>query len=145
MKQLGDSERHHQYKEEIFSVFEKEPYASSMGIRLVEIGEGSSVAELKTADHMVNSHGTIHGAVIFALADFAFAAACNSYGRTCVGLSTTVNFMSAGQKGAVLRAEAVEEKKNYRTAWYNIKVFSGDELIASMEAMAYRKDHYFVP
>ena len=142
---INESELHHQYKDEIFKILENEPYAQSLGIKLLELGEGSAVAELHTAEHMVNSHGTVHGAVIFALADYAFAAACNSYGKTSVGLSTTVNFMAAGKKCAALTATATEEKKNFRTSWYNIKVESGGELIASMEALAYRKDHYFVP
>jgi acyl-CoA thioesterase len=94
---------------------------------------------------MLNSHGTVHGAIIFAIADYVFAAACNSYGRTSVALSNTINYMAAGKKGSRLKATAIEEKKNYRTAWYKIRVESDGELIATMEALAYRKDHYFVP
>jgi acyl-CoA thioesterase len=142
---INETELHHQYKEEIFKVMSNEPYAQFLGIQLKELGEGTAIAELDVKDHMLNSHGTVHGAIIFAIADYVFAAACNSYGKTSVGLSTTVNFMASGKKGARLTAKAVEEKKNYRTAWYKISVESDEELIATMEAIAYRKDHYFVP
>ncbi|WP_059104398.1 PaaI family thioesterase [Shouchella shacheensis] len=142
---INENELHHQHKEQIFHVMKQEPYAQFLGIQLVEIGEGRAVAELDVANHMLNSHGTVHGAVTFAIADYVFAVACNSYGKTSVGLSTTINFMAAGKKGARLVATATEEKKNYKTAWYKINVESDDELIASMEAVAYRKDHYFVP
>ena len=94
---------------------------------------------------MLNTHGTAHGAIIFALADYVFAAACNSYGKTSVGLSTTVNFMAPGLKGSRIKAIAVEEKKNNRTSWYKIRVESDGELLATMEALAYRKNHYFIP
>ncbi|MCQ6267300.1 hotdog fold thioesterase [Fictibacillus sp. WQ 8-8] len=136
---------HKTFKKEIFEFFENEPYAKFLGIKLLELGEGTATAEVEVEAHMLNSHGTAHGAVIFALADFVFAAACNSYGKTSVGLSTTVNFMAAGRASAKLKAVASEEKKNNRTAWYNIRVESEGELIAVMEALAYRKSGYFVP
>ncbi|MFC0190138.1 hotdog fold thioesterase [Fictibacillus aquaticus] len=137
-------EIHEQHLDEITAAFENEPYAKFLGMKLAALGPGTAAAEIEVKEHMLNSHGTAHGAVIFALADYAFAAACNSYGRTSVGLNTTVNFMSPGKCGSVLRAIAVEEKRNYRTAWYKIRVESDGELVASMEALCYRKDQYFV-
>ncbi|SDH92001.1 acyl-CoA thioesterase [Alteribacillus persepolensis] len=136
---------HQQYKEEIINVMEKEPYAQFLGIELIDIGEGTAVAELDITDNMINSHGTVHGAITFAIADYVFAAACNSYGQTAVGLSTTVNFMAAGKKNSRLRATAHEEKKNHKIGWYKINIESDGELIATMEATAYRKSDYFVP
>lgn len=142
---LSEQDIHQQYHKQIFETFEQEPYANFLGIKLKEVGEGSAIAELDIKDYMLNSHGTVHGAIIFSIADYVFAAACNSYGRTAVGLSTNVNFMAPGQKGSCLVATATEEKRNYRTSWYKVKVESNGVLLATMEAVAYRKDHYFVP
>ncbi len=142
---LTEKEINQKYQEDIFRHFEQEPYAQFLGIKLIEIGEGTATAEIEVKDHMLNTHGTAHGAIIFALADYVFAAACNSYGKTSVGLSTTVNFMAPGLKGSRIKAIAVEEKKNNRTSWYNIRVESDGELLATMEALAYRKNHYFIP
>lgn len=141
---MKDKEIHQKYKDEIISILEKDSYAASLGIKLIELGEGSAVAEMEVLSHMLNMHGTLHGAVTFAIADFAFQAACNSYGRVSVGLSTTMNFMAPGQPGSIVTASAAEEKKNYRTAWYKIKIESAGELIATMDAVAYRKEQYFV-
>ena len=126
-------------------MLEKEPFAQFLGIKLIEVGEGTATAELVVKDHMLNSHGTVHGAIIFSIADYVFAAASNSYGKTAVGLSTNVNFMAPGKDGACLKAIAVEEKRNNRTAWYKIRVESNGELLATMEALAFRKNRYFVP
>lgn len=139
-----EHEIHEKYYDEIFKHLEKEPYAQYLGMKLVELGAGTASAELEVKEHMLNSHGTVHGAIIFSLADYVFAAACNSYGKTSVGLSTTVNFMAPGFKGATIRAAAVEVKRNNRTSWYNIRVESNGELLASMEALAYRKNSYFI-
>jgi len=142
---LTEQEIHQKYYHEIYQHFEQEPYAQFLGIKLLELREGTAMAELEIKDHMLNTHGTVHGAIIFALADYVFAAACNSYGKTAVGLNTTVNFMAAGMNGSRIKAIAVEEKKNNRTSWYKIRVESNGELLASMEALAYRKNSYFVP
>ena len=80
---LTEKEINQRYQEDIFRHFEQEPYAQFLGIKLLEIGEGTACAELDVKDHMLNTHGTVHGAILFALADYVFAAACNSYGKTC--------------------------------------------------------------
>lgn len=141
----NDIEVHQKYHRQIFETMEQEPFAQHLGIKLIEIGEGTAIAELDLADHMLNTHGTVHGGIIFTLADYVFAAACNSYGRTAVGLSTTVNFMAPAFNSSTLRATATEEKRNHRTAWYKIRVESNQELVAAVEALAYRKNDYFVP
>lgn len=142
---INETEIHLAYKNEIMKMLQKDSYARSLGIKLVDLGEGSAIAEMEVKDNMLNMHGTLHGAVTFALADFVFQAACNSYGRISVGLTTTVNYMTAGELGTLVTASATEEKKNYRTAWYKIHVESNGDLLATMEAVAYRKESYFVP
>ncbi|MED3757550.1 hypothetical protein P4555_00575 [Peribacillus frigoritolerans] len=41
-------------------------------------------------------------------------------------------------------ARATEFKRNYRTGFYRIEVLHEQNLIAAMEAVSYRKDHYFI-
>lgn len=141
---ISEQSIHEKYHKQIFAALDQEPFAQFLGIKLQEVGEGSATAELVVKDHMLNSHGTIHGAILFSIADYVFAAASNSYGKTAVGLSTNVNFMAPGLKGSVITATAVEAKRTNRIAWYNIRVESNGELLATMEATAYRKNNYFV-
>lgn len=144
-KNIPEQEIHQKYYNEIFSLMEQEPFAQFLGMKLIHMGEGIATAELDIKDHMLNAHGTVHGAIIFSLADYVFAAASNSYGKTAVGLSTNVNFMAPGKMGSRLIAKSVEEKRNNRTGWYKIRVESAGELLATMDALVYRKNHYFVP
>ncbi|MED4072185.1 hotdog fold thioesterase [Priestia endophytica] len=144
-KNIPEQEIHQKYYNEIFSLMEQEPFAQFLGMKLIHMGEGTATAELDIKDHMLNAHGTVHGAIIFSLADYVFAVASNSYGKTSVGLSTNVNFMAPGKMGSRLIAKAVEEKRNNRTGWYKIRVESAGELLATMDALVYRKNHYFVP
>lgn len=141
---VDESKLHRERYDEICKKLENDQYAKFLGIKLIELGEGTATAELTVQDHMLNAHGTAHGAVIFSLADFVFAAACNSYGKTSVALSMNIGFLAAGFSGNRLVATATEEKKNNRTAWYRIRVESENELIATLDALAYRKNEYFV-
>ena len=135
---------HQKHYAEIRDKVLQDPYAKFLGIKLLELGEGMAKAELVIKDHMLNAHGTAHGAIIFALADFTFAAACNSYGKTAVALSVNIGFLAAAMEGNRLIATATEEKKNNRTAWYRIHVETEHGLVATLDALAYRKNEYFV-
>jgi acyl-CoA thioesterase len=45
-----------------------------MGIQLTKFEAGITEAILEVQNHMVNRYGTVHEAVIYALADYAFSA-----------------------------------------------------------------------
>lgn len=141
---VSDQTTHEMYYDKIFQTMENEPYARMLGIKLIELGPGSAIAEMVPNENMVNAHGTVHGGIIFSLADYVFAAASNSYGRTAVGVNNNVNFMTAGKVGQTLTATAKEIKKTNRLAWFSIHVYSSEELIATMEAMVYRMNQHFV-
>jgi acyl-CoA thioesterase len=141
---MTEKEMYEKYHAQIAEYVNKDPYANFLGIRLLDLGEGMAVAELEIREEMLNAHGTTHGAVIFALADFAFAAACNSYGRTSVALSMNVYYMAPSGVGARLRATATEKKKTARTGVYQIEVEKDGELIALLDAVAYRKSASFI-
>lgn len=111
---------------------------------LVELKAGFAKVTLFPTPHMLHTHGSIHGGIIFSLVDYAFAAASNSYGKTAVGVTNTIHYMSPGLTEHPLTAIAEEVKKTRRLAWYHIHVWSNDELCATMEAMVYRKNENFI-
>ncbi|PGM69912.1 phenylacetate degradation protein [Bacillus cereus] len=143
-KRIDELQIHEKHYEEILEQVKNDPYAKSLGIQLTEFKVGFAEATLEVQSHMLNAHETVHGAVIYALADHAFSVACNAYGKTSLGLSTTIQFIESAKAGDKLVARATEIRRNYRTGFYRIDIFHGQNLIATMEAVSYRKDHYFV-
>jgi len=141
---VDERELHRKHYDEICAKLKQDQFAQFLGIKLLELGEGTATAEVIVEDHMLNAHGTAHGAIIFSLADFVFASACNSYGKTSVALSMNIGCLAAAIKGNRLVATATEEKKNNRTAWYRIRVETEHGLVATLDALAYRKSEYFV-
>lgn len=141
---LTEAQQHEKHYDEIFEALKKEPFANFLGMELVELKAGYAKVTLSPTLHMLNTHGTVHGGIIFSLADYAFAAASNSYGTTAVGVTNNIHYMSTGLAEHQLTAIAEEVKKTRRLAWYRINVWSNDELCATMEAMVYRKNENFI-
>ncbi len=129
--------------EVIARLFERDAFAQSLGIELIEVGPGACRVAMTLTPGMLNFHGMPHGGVIFSLADCAFAVACNSRGRAAVALSMDIHYVSAAPAGSRLVAEAVEESLNGRTGLYRMTVRAetaeGEQLVASLHGMAYRK------
>lgn len=124
---------------------ERDLFANRLGIELLELQPGYCRVGLDLAPYMVNGLGIPHGAAIFALADFAFAAACNSYGQTAVALSMDIHFLSSPGPGTRLTAEASEVRRGRRTGLYRMVVRTEEEgLVAELHGMAYIKDERFL-
>lgn len=119
--------------------FKADRLAAYLGIELLEAGNGRAKTRLEIKDHHLNAMNAVHGATIFALADFAFAAACNSHGTAAVAINVSITFIKAA-RGGVLTAEAVEESANPKLGSYRISITNEQgELIATFQGLAYRK------
>jgi acyl-CoA thioesterase len=124
---------------------ERDLFALHMGIELLELRPGYSRASMALKPYMVNGLGMPHGAVIFALADFAFSTACNSHGRTAVALSMDIHFLKSPAPDARLLAEGVEVRCGQRTGLYRMTVTDENgNLVAELHGMAYRKNTHFL-
>jgi acyl-CoA thioesterase len=93
-----------------------------LGMRIVEVGPGRSVLEMTVRDTMVNGHDLCHGGLIAALADSAFAFACNSYNELTVAAGFSIDILAPGKLGDVLTARCSEVSKAGRTGVYDALV-----------------------
>jgi len=75
-----------------------------IGMSAPEVDEGRAVMQLTVAAHHCNGHDICHGGVIFALADSAFAFACNSRNQATVAQHNTISYIAPGRLGDVLTA-----------------------------------------
>ncbi len=80
---------------------------------------------------MANGHGIAHGGMIFALADTAFAYACNSRNVTAVAAHASIAFLSSAKVGETLVAEAEERSRNGRSGVYAVRVAADDSRIVA--------------
>jgi acyl-CoA thioesterase len=120
-------------------------FAARTGIRLIEAGDGYAKATLDITEDHLNSVGTVHGGVLFTLADFVFAVACNSYGTIAVAINASISYFKAVTEGT-LTAAAKEVSLQRKLSTYVIEVRDRENtLVALFQGMAYRKkeEHSF--
>ncbi|MCD6532766.1 MAG: hotdog fold thioesterase [Deltaproteobacteria bacterium] len=125
--------------ENIKKFFKNDRFAAHNDITLLDIRPGYAKAELIISDKHLNGVDITHGGAIFTLADLAFAVASNSHGTVAVGVSATISYLKATNRGT-LTAEAKEVAINPKLATYQVEVRNEkNELIAIFQGTVYRK------
>lgn len=128
---------------ELDTLLRATPLYGVLGIELMAWSPGTARFRLVTRPEHANLGGSVHGGVLFSLADAAFEVACNAYGRISVALETSCHYSAATMVGVVLEAEAVEVSRTHRTASYRIEVREeGGALRAWYMALAYRTERW---
>ena len=96
------------------------------GVEIEEAREGYARICMAVRADMLNGHGIAHGGMIFALADTAFAYACNGRNVKSVAAQASIAFLDAAREGEMLLAEAQEAALVGRSGIYNVSVRGGD-------------------
>jgi acyl-CoA thioesterase len=106
--------------------------SQSLGIELVDAGEGWARVTMRVTESMLNGHRICHGGYVFLLADTAFAMACNTRGAPAVASGGDVSFLSPVFCDDVLVASAEERALQGRSGLYDIRVSRGDDVVAEL-------------
>ena len=90
---------------------------------VVEFDEpGRAVVSMRVRDDMLNGFAITHGGLVFALADTAFALACNEDERVTVAAGADITFLKSTTSGQTLTATAVRRIVSGRTGLYDVTV-----------------------
>jgi acyl-CoA thioesterase len=81
---------------------QKDEFAALLGIGVERLGPGRAVATLQTDRQHANPHGTVHGAVFYAVAGAAVAAAANDDDHSGIITSVLVEYLRPAAIGDVL-------------------------------------------
>ena len=111
-------------------MFDRDTASRSLGLELLDAGNGQATVRMRVTSDMVNGHGITHGGFIFMLADTAFACACNSHGPVTVAAGADMNFVRATGPGDVLTAFARETVTRGRSGIYDVTVTRDGEVVA---------------
>lgn len=115
-------------------------FARHSGLEVAEVSPGYAKVRMPIQEYHLNGVGAVHGGALFTLADFAFAVAANSRGRTAVGINASIVYVKAARAG-VLIAEAREISLNSKLGNYTVNISDENkDLIAVFQGTAYRKE-----
>ncbi|MBW8762229.1 MAG: hydroxyphenylacetyl-CoA thioesterase PaaI [Microbacterium sp.] len=97
--------------------------ASAMLGMVVEVDEpGRAIVSMTVREDMLNGFAITHGGLVFALADTAFAIACNEDERVTVAAGADITFLKSTRAGQTLTATAVRRVVSGRTGLYDVTV-----------------------
>ena len=98
--------------------------SAALGIRVAIPETGTAVATMTVRDDMLNGFEVLHGGLTFALADTAFAFACNAYDDVTVAGAASIDFLRPVFLGDELKAVALEEHRGRRGGVYAVEVIN---------------------
>ena len=110
------------------AMWKEDDASKGLGIKIVAIGPGLATLAMTVQPHMVNGQRIAHGGFIFALADSAFAFACNTHNE--LAAQGSITFIRPGKLGDRLVAAAREISRNGRSGIYDVQVTANDVVIA---------------
>jgi acyl-CoA thioesterase len=112
------------------AMWKEDDASQGLGMEIVDIKAGHATLAMTILPHMVNGHKIAHGGFIFTLADSAFAFACNSRNERTVAAQGAITFVRPGKLGDRLVATAREISRSGRSGIYDVRVTSGEVVIA---------------
>lgn len=104
------------------AMWEDDNASRHLGMELLSVAPGEAKISMAVTETMTNGHGTCHGGYIFALADSAFAFACNTYNQRTVAQHCSVTYIAPAFKGNRLTAMAREVSRRGRGGIYDIAI-----------------------
>jgi acyl-CoA thioesterase len=96
------------------------------GIRIEEARAGYARLSMTIRADMLNGHGIVHGGMVFALADTAFAYVCNGRNEKTVAAQAGIIFLGSATEGETLIAEGEEAATAGRSGVTRVTVRTKD-------------------
>jgi acyl-CoA thioesterase len=113
--------------------------SASLGMTVLVNEPGHSVVTMTIRDDMLNGFAITHGGFVFALADTAFAIACNDSEYLTVAAGADVTFLKSTTTGDILTATAFERAKSGRSGIYDVEVRdTSDAIVAEFRGRSRR-------
>jgi acyl-CoA thioesterase len=96
--------------------------SAALGMVVERDEPGEAVVSMLVRDDMTNGFAITHGGMVFALADTAFAMACNEDADVTVAAGADITFLKATHAGQTLTASARRRARNGRSGLYDVTV-----------------------
>jgi len=112
-----------------------------LGAEILEIRPQYAKLRMVVRRDFLNGFAVCHGGVTFALADSAFAFACNTQGNLAVSIENSLTYPAAAREGDVLTATASQEAGSNRILYYRVDVTKEDGTVVGLfRGTAYRTE-----
>ncbi|WP_082513659.1 MULTISPECIES: hydroxyphenylacetyl-CoA thioesterase PaaI [unclassified Leifsonia] len=108
------------------AMMQRDRASAALGMVVERDEPGLAVVSMLVRDDMTNGFAITHGGMVFALADTAFAIACNEDESVTVAAGADITFLSSTRAGQTLTATARRVVRSGRTGLYDVSVTADD-------------------
>ena len=112
-------------------------FMQMLGIRLVEIDEGYARCEMPIKEEYNNPNDSVHGGVIFTLADCVSGYAASTHGMRCTTLDSTISYLKPALNAKMLYGEAREVKYGKTVLVYDVSVTDDQDRLIARSTFTY--------
>jgi acyl-CoA thioesterase len=113
--------------------------SASLGMTVLVDEPGRAVVSMAIREDMLNGFLITHGGLVFALADTAFAIACNDDDSVTVSFGAEITYLKSTTVGDTLTATATLRARAGRSGVYDVRVTDqGDETVAEFRGHSRR-------
>ena len=96
--------------------------SAALGMVVEHTAPGHAVVSMPIREDMLNGFDVTHGGMVFALADTAFAIACNDDHHVTLAAGADITFLKPTRLGQTLTATAELRTKSGRSGLYDVRV-----------------------
>jgi acyl-CoA thioesterase len=109
----------------------KNNFGTFLGIRTTRILPGHAECEMEIRPEFQNPIGSIHGGIIFTLADIAAGSAAASHGMQLTTMDSEMHYLNAGIRVRRLKGCADAIKEGHRISVIRVRILEeNDKLLA---------------
>jgi acyl-CoA thioesterase len=120
-------------------MLKRDQFTKWLGLEIDSHHQGYCKLHFTVNDDMLNGFDIIHGGILFAASDSAFAFACNSHGMISVALDVTISFARPVKSGERLIVEATELYLGHKIGIYDVRTTNQDgEIVCLFKGTSYR-------
>jgi acyl-CoA thioesterase len=114
------------------AMLERDACTRALGINVDIPAAGRATAAMTLREDMQNGFGVGHGGIVFALADTAFAFACNAANDETLSVGASIEWLESVHPGDRLVASASEDERRGRHGFYTVRVQRQDGILVAL-------------
>lgn len=114
-------------------------FMNHCGIRITALEEHLCRAELSVTDYCKNTGETVHGGLLYTMADCVVSAYSRALGGTCVTLDGSFHYLRNVTEG-IITAEARPVKLGKTILVFRVQVTAGEKLLGEGNFTCYRRE-----
>lgn len=130
-----------------WEMYKNDRVSKNLGIIPIKIEVGYNELQMLVRDDMLNGFDILHGGILFAFADSAFAFATNSFGMMSVSTNVQINYHEAVRSGDLLLSKTKLVKMTNKFCNLDVSLYKNTNdgliLVGSFYGTAYRTSKQF--